>query len=124
MDWDREETIGKVRASQGDVITKHMYCEHQIIYSRWGEFPVLDELGLPPAGLEWQKTPQHGLVINGNAHLIKAVEVVINGGSEQEKTFLAANQKVQGYPSKLSTAAISTARTCLFLIRLFATAIG
>ena len=74
VDWDSDETLRKVRASPEDVIKKAMYPEHQIIYSKDGKFPVLDVCGQPPAGLDWQKTALHGLVICGEKYLIKAVD--------------------------------------------------
>ena len=119
--WDRAETLGKVRARSEDVITKEKYGDHGIIYSKKGRFPILDTDGRPPAGLEWRTNPQHGLVICGETHLIQAVKRV---GSEHLKTFQDANKEVQGRPKKLSTAGVWTARTALFLIRLFATVIG
>ena len=120
-DWDRAETLGKVRARREDVITQEKYRDHGIIYSKEGRFPILDTEGQPPAGLEWQTNPQHGLVIRGETHLIQAFKRV---GSEHLKTFQDANKEVQGRPKKLSTAGVWTARTALFLIRLFATVIG
>ena len=124
VDWDRAETLGKVRASEEDVITKAKYDEYQIIYSMDGTFPVLDDNGQPPAGLEWQKNRHHGLVINYELHLIAAKGVVVQPGSPEEATFQAANKEVQELESTFSTARKWTARTALFLIRLFATAIG
>ena len=124
VDWDRAETLGKVRASEEDVIRKEMYVQHQIIYSRDGAFPVLDGQGRPPVGLEWQKNRHHCLVISGEPHLINAKNSVVNPGSQEEATFQNANKEVQGYKKPLWTAQIWTARTALFLIRLFATAIG
>ena len=124
VDWDRAETLGKVRASEEDVIRKEMYDQQQIIYSRDGAFPVLDAQGRPPAGLEWQKNPHHGLVISGEPHLINAKKWVVNPCSQDEATFQNANKEVQNNRRTLLTAQIWTARTVLFLIRLFATAIG
>ena len=124
VDWDRAETLGKVRASPEDVITKAMYDKHQIIYSRDGTFPVLDDKGRPPEALEWQKNSLHGLVIRGERHLIDAKISVVNPGSPEADTFQAANRDVQGGRKTLLTAGIWTARTVLFLIRLFATVIG
>jgi len=124
-DWDRAETLGKVRARREDVITQEKYRDHGIIYSKEGRFPILDTEGQPPAGLEWQTNPQHGLVIRGETHLIEAVERAVPG-SEIDETFQGANREVQGRPGtrKLSTALVWRARTALFLIRLFATVIG
>jgi len=122
--WDRAETLGKVRARPEDVITKEKYRDHGIIYSKEGRFPILDTDGQPPAGLdslEWQTNPQHGLVIRGETHLIQAFKRV---GSEHLKTFQDANKEVQGRTNKPSKARVWTARTALFLIRLFATVIG
>ena len=120
-DWDRAETLGKVRARREDVITQEKYRDHGIIYSKEGRFPILDTEGQPPAGLEWQTNPQHGLVIRGETHLIQAVERV---GCEHSETFQDANKEVQGRTNKPSKARVWTARTALFLIRLFATVIG
>jgi len=126
VDWDRAETLGKVRASREDVITKAKYSTEGIIYSKSGQFPHLDKSGNPPLGLEWQKSSHHGLVINSQTQLIKAVEEVVGAHSVEDKTFQAANRVVQGKAPKerLSAAVVWTAKTALFLIRLFATAIG
>jgi hypothetical protein len=124
VDWDRAETLGKVRASPEDVITKAKYAEHEIIYSKDGKFPVLDAQGQPPAGLEWQKNRHHGLVISSESHLISVYREVVEAGSPEFTTFLAANKEVQQFRPTLLTAEIWTARTVLFLIRLFATVIG
>jgi hypothetical protein len=126
VDWDLEDTLDKVRASEKDVITKEMRVEHEIIYSEDGKFPVLGVDGHPPAHLAWQNNPHHGLVINGEDHLIAAVKRVVVHSSPNKTTFDAANRSVQGKKekTKLSQAKEWTAKTALFLIRLFATAIG
>ena len=125
VDWDRHETLGKVRASPEDVITKEMYREHQIIYSQDGTFPLLNCDCQPPAGLEWQKSRDHCLVISGKNHLITAVNEVVCRSSQEAVTFLEANREIQKQKGeRFSTAGIWTARTGLFLIRMFATAIG
>ena len=126
VDWDLEDTLDKVRASEKDVITKEMRVEHEIIYSEDGKFPVLGVDGHAPAHLAWQHNPHHGLVINGEDHLIAAVKRVVVHSSPNKTTFDAANRSVQGKKekTKLSQAKQWTAKTALFLIRLFATAIG
>ena len=124
MDWDLVETLGKVRASPEDIITKAKYPQPEVLYSKDGEFPVLDCDERPPAHLEWQKTPLHGLVICGEKHLIQAVQDVVQRGSEHYNTFNNAKIQVQGEKYSKSKASIWTARTALFLIRLFATTIG
>ena len=124
VDRDRAETLCKVRASEKDVITKDLYGIHQIIYSKDGKFPTLDPQGQPPADLTWQNNSHHGLVISGEPHLINAKNLVVDEGSQEEATFQDANKEVQGNRKTLWTAAKWTARTALFLIRLFATAIG
>jgi hypothetical protein len=124
-DWDRAETLGKVRAKPEDVITKEEYGDYEIIYSKNGDFPILDPAGNPPASLDWRINRHHGLVIRGETHLIEAVERAVPG-REIDETFQDANREVQGRPEnrKLLTALVWTARTALFLIRLFATVIG
>ena len=136
VDWNLEETLGKVRASHEDVITKDKYRHYRIIYSEDGKFPVLDVHGQPPAGLEWQKTALHGLVISGQNMLIQAVDGVIGSSRAFETIFQDANIEVQQTANKeveqttqerrqpFSVAQIWRARTALFLIRLFSTAIG
>ena len=136
VDWNLEETLGKVRASHEDVITKDKYRHYRIIYSEDGKFPVLDVHGQPPAGLEWQKTALHGLVISGKNMLIKAVEGVIGSSRAFDNTFQDANKEVQETANEEveqttykrrkyhSVAQKWKARTALFLIRLFSTAIG
>ena len=137
-DWDRNETLGKVRASLEDVITKQGYTEHGIIHSADGRFPVLNADGLPPAELAWQESPHHGLVICGETHLILAVKAVAPDRSAEQTTFEAANREVQAANRevqaanrevqankwRISVAKVWMARTALFLIRLFATVIG
>ena len=126
VDWDRNETLGKVRASPEDVITKEMYDEHQIIYSKDGEFPLLNLDGQPPEGLEWQKSRDHCLVISGKNHLKAAVDKAAPNGSQEDTTFQEVKRDVQEKKKgeKLLTGVKWTAKTALFLIRMFATAIG
>jgi hypothetical protein len=66
VDWDHAETLGKVRASPKDVITKAKYNKHQIIYSKDRRFPVLDMKGLPPADLDGKRTVTTVLSLEAN----------------------------------------------------------
>lgn len=133
--WDRSETLGKVRAVPGQVIRKDRFLEKRIIYSEDGSFPILGpETGEPPDDLQWQKTPLHGLLINGSGLLKQALEIAIAEGTsradEFDRAYKSANEEAQAShpdPPKsqgLSTAEVWLPRTALFLIRCFATAIG
>jgi hypothetical protein len=126
VDWDREETIGKIEASPMDVITKEKYADNNILYSANGDFPILDAAGNPPENLQWQKTPHHGLVICGKSHLTNAAQDVVDSTGAQD-TFEAANRELQKQQAGYKTFSQSKtwmARTALSLIRLFATLIG
>ena len=103
-----------------------MYYEHQIIYSKDGEFPLLNLDGQPPEGLEWQKSRDHCLVISGKNHLKAAVDKAAPNGSQEDTTFQEVKRDVQEKKKgeKLLPGVKWTAKTALFLIRMFATAIG
>jgi len=136
VDWDRSETLGKVRADKDQVISKDLLATKGIIYSKDGSFPIMNPATYePPAALQWQKTRLHGLLISGESLWIKAVDSAIRKGTpnarERESTFEKAKREAEanhpeggGERTRISTGAVWIARTALFLVRLFATAIG
>lgn len=132
VDWDRSETLGKVRASESDVVRKEQYAEHDVLYSADGRFPILDAAGNPPVDLNWQKSRHYGLVINAETHLHAATVMVLeNSEPSVRRVFQAANRAYQTARSdrpqgatRFSKSKVWEARTALYLIRLFATTIG
>jgi hypothetical protein len=127
-DSDLNETLGKVWAKDDDVITKAGLFAENIIYSENGKFPILGTDSKPPVDTQWQHTPNHGLLINGMSHVLDAVDTTVQS-IKQKKTFQAVNKEVQakaaeGKPAKFSKEEVWRARSALYLIRLFASAIG
>ena len=130
-EWDLQQTLDKVMAGPGSVVTQEQYEENGIPYSNnraQAKFPILRDGKLPPDML-WTDGRHRIMVVNSMSILVDSTRAAANsldGGAE------ALDEMMRQLQGRTGTAMATlygpdsewTARAGQALMRAFATAMG
>jgi hypothetical protein len=129
-EWDLQQTLAKVMAGPGSVVTQEQYEQNGIPYSNnraQAKFPILRDGKLPPDML-WTDGPHRIMVVNSMSILVDSTIAAANsleGGVEALNDMM---RQLQGRTGKAKTLGGKdsewTAKAGQALMRAFATAMG